>query len=132
MENVSVAPPVKNLEVYSVDENSADIRFQLPQPALGVPQSVYVRYCHPIFENNCKTEIRNLTKCALWDDFICFLVTELRSNYNFNISVSLKNKNTPRNGTPTSVLAVTEERGKQLQLFRNSFILFLFQFQVNR
>lgn len=130
--SILVAPPVRNLEAYSVDENSAELRFQLPLSTLGIPQFVYVKYCHPLLESNCKTEIHNLTACLLWNNLHCISVTNLQSNYEFNVSVALKNYNTPRNGAFKNVLVSTKERGSFINFFVILFyVLFVFQFQVN-
>ncbi|KAF5298713.1 hypothetical protein FQA39_LY11723 [Lamprigera yunnana] len=105
-----IAPKVKNLELYSTDQNSASLRFDVPKHARGIPQWAQIRWCHPLFLSGCLLEIHNLSKCALWDSKYCIQVNSLVKNNEYKFSVSIKNQDTFSFGAEQTVQGRAIER----------------------
>uniref|UniRef100_A0A1Y1KUY6 Fibronectin type-III domain-containing protein n=1 Tax=Photinus pyralis TaxID=7054 RepID=A0A1Y1KUY6_PHOPY len=89
-----VAPKVNNLELYSINERSASIRFELPPYCKGLPKIVQVRWCHPLFLSGCLSDLQNLTKCKLWDSKYCIEINNLVKGGEYVFNVSIKNQDT--------------------------------------
>lgn len=107
-----MAPKVKNLELYSIDKYSASLRFDLPDTPGGLPIEAQIQWCHPLYESQCNFDIRNLTKCKLWDKKYCVDVNSLIVGYDYKFLVSIKNEDTFTFGDEVAVKGIATDRGE--------------------
>lgn len=105
-----LAPKVKNLELYSIDKYSASLRFDLPDTPGGLPIEAQIQWCHPLYESQCNFDIRNLTKCKLWDNRYCIDVNSLIVGYDYKFLVSIKNEDTFTFGAEVAVKGIATDR----------------------
>ncbi|KAJ8973052.1 hypothetical protein NQ317_011332 [Molorchus minor] len=105
-----VAAAVENLELYSIDQNSASLRYDLPRHPNGVPEEVRVTRCNALSFKKCKSSISRITRCPLWPRKFCVFVNNILEFQNFNFNVALKNLRTERFGKEVSVQGYTVDR----------------------
>lgn len=67
-----------------------------------------IKYCHPMYEKKCKSNVHDLVKCKLWENFYCVDVENLTKTYNFTFEISLKNANSSSYGDITTFSAYTQ------------------------
>lgn len=107
-----VAPPVKNLDIYSRDSRSMSIRYDLPEKPLGVLTEIQVRYCCKVSFTKCKSSIKQIKQCKLWPNKYCVDLTGLIAYCNMDVHVSLKNRNTHTFGKETTAYVYTVDSGR--------------------
>ncbi|CAH1965540.1 unnamed protein product [Acanthoscelides obtectus] len=105
-----VAPPVENLELFSIDKNSASLRFDLPENPSGVASEIRVSRCNSLSFKKCKSLVTNIKKCPLWPKKYCVDVEYLLPNQSYTFKVSLKNYNTNRFGKEVTVDGYSDDR----------------------
>nr|XP_023019402.1 uncharacterized protein LOC111508196 [Leptinotarsa decemlineata] len=105
-----VAPPVVNLELYSIDQNSASLRYELPEDTRGKIREVQVRRCNNLSFNKCKPSITHVRPCNIWPGKYCVDDNYLIPFQSYSFRVSLRNLNTPSFGDEVSVKGFTTDR----------------------
>lgn len=107
-----VAAPVENLELYSIDQNSASLRYDLPKNQNGKPTKIQVNRCIVPSHSKCKPYTTQIKRCPLWPNKMCVYMNNLMPFQMYSFRVSLKNDNTNTFGKEVAVSAYTVDRGK--------------------
>ncbi|CAG9766449.1 unnamed protein product [Ceutorhynchus assimilis] len=106
----ALAPSVKNLELYAIGTNKAQLRYDLPSNSRGTPVEVQITKCNVLSFAKCKSTISRIARCPLWPQKMCADVDYLMPYQNYNFKVSLKNANTNAFGVESLISAETIER----------------------
>ncbi|KAG5891652.1 hypothetical protein JTB14_020070 [Gonioctena quinquepunctata] len=105
-----VAPPVENLELYSIDPNSASLRYELPSEPHGIIREIQVSKCNSLSFSKCKSSITAIKPCNIWPGKYCAEANFLIPFQSYSFRVSLKNLHTPKFGQEVSVNGFTTDR----------------------
>lgn len=111
---ISVAPPVRNLEAYSIDATSVSLRYDLPyEPRGGIPKFVQVLWHDTLMSTRSRANVSEIKNCKLWPEKYCVDLVGLVGQRVIKISVSLKNQDTHMFGRESSVdVFTTHSRSK--------------------
>ncbi|KAJ8923877.1 hypothetical protein NQ315_006653 [Exocentrus adspersus] len=105
-----VAPPVENLELYSMDQNSASLRYDLPRKSNGIPTEMQVKRCNALSFSKCKSYISKIRHCPLWPNKLCVYVDNLMPFNLYSFKISVRNLNTEDFGKEASASGYTLDR----------------------
>ncbi|CAG9860166.1 unnamed protein product [Phyllotreta striolata] len=105
-----VAPPPENLEIYSLDEHSASLRYDLPANTNGVTRQVQVIRCNSLSSSKCKPAMSVVKRCSLWPKKYCVEAGPLIPGQSYKFRVSLRNLNTPAYGDESVVQGTAAQR----------------------
>ncbi|CAG9813738.1 unnamed protein product [Phaedon cochleariae] len=106
----TVAPPVENLELYSIDKYSASLRYELTANREGVAQEVQISRCNSLSFKKCRSSISPVRPCTLWPGKYCAEVDYLIPYQAYLFKVAVKNHNTPSFGKEVSVDGFANDR----------------------
>ncbi|RZC27695.1 uncharacterized protein BDFB_000742, partial [Asbolus verrucosus] len=104
------APAVRNLELYSVDNNSASFRYDLPKKPGGIPAYIQATRCNLLTFTKCRSSVQKITRCKLWPKKYCLDINNLIPNQQYTFKISIKNNQTQYYGNETKADAFTSER----------------------
>ncbi|XP_044263744.1 uncharacterized protein LOC123010725 isoform X2 [Tribolium madens] len=104
------APPVENLEIYSIDKNSVSLRYDLPRNSRGVPVYGQVTRCNAIAFKKCKISNFPITPCKLWKRKYCIDINNLIAHQKYTLKVSIRNERTQFYGDDVIVEAFLMEQ----------------------
>ncbi|XP_018562896.1 uncharacterized protein LOC108904723 [Anoplophora glabripennis] len=105
-----VAPPIENLELYSIDHNSSSLRYDLPKNLNGKPSKIQLYRCITTSHSKCKSYIFQVKKCPLWPKKFCVYVYNLMPSQQYSFRASLKYENSDSFGNEVSVSGYTVDR----------------------
>lgn len=109
----SVAPPVRNLEVYSIDLQEISLRFDMPFNPQGIPKFVQASYYDKLLNSRPRAIVGEIKNCKLWPEKYCLDLKDLIAHRLMKVSVSLKNAGTHMFGKETAVeVFTTHDRSK--------------------
>lgn len=110
---ILVAPAVRNLEAYSIDEHEVGLRYDLPYEPRGIPKFVQVSWFDRLLNTRPKANVTEIKSCKLWREKYCVHLKDLVANRVMKISVSLKNAETHMFGKESALeVFTTHDRGK--------------------
>nr|XP_008195175.1 PREDICTED: uncharacterized protein LOC662380 isoform X1 [Tribolium castaneum] len=104
------APPVENLEIYSIGKNTVSLRYDLPRNSRGVPVYGQVTRCNALTFKKCKTSNFPITPCKLWPRKYCIEMNNLIPYQNYTFKVSIRNERTQFYGDDVLVEAFLVEQ----------------------
>lgn len=106
------APPVENLEIYSIDKNSVSLRYDLPKNSRGIPTFGQVTRCNALSFAKCKTFTFPITPCKFWPRKYCINLNNLIPHQRYTFKVSLRNAKTQLYGDEVKAEAFLTEQGR--------------------
>lgn len=102
-----MAPPVRNLEAYSIDAHSISLRYDLPEEPHGSPAYVQVSWYDALMKTQPRAIVTKIKRCALWPQKHCVGLENLVAQRLLNVFVSLKNTDTHKFGEEKAVQVFT-------------------------
>ncbi|XP_050510220.1 uncharacterized protein LOC114349462 [Diabrotica virgifera virgifera] len=105
-----IAPSPENLEIYSIDQNTASLRYDLPTNSNGIIKDVHVSRCNSLSFSKCKASFSIVKRCSLWPKKYCVEVNYLIPFQSYNFRVALKNLDTPTFGKEAVVKGFASDK----------------------
>ncbi|XP_065166685.1 receptor-type tyrosine-protein phosphatase eta-like [Atheta coriaria] len=104
----SVPNPVQFAEVYSSTENSLSLRWSAPYPPTGILDTFILKYKYYKRWNGWSMkQTYTIESCKIWTNMYCTTLHNLDNSYEYQISITARNKNVPGEGMPIEFSGAT-------------------------